>query len=154
MSFFQFKRIKASHTGDYILTIYYISKDTRPAKLLVNDVQIGDTIFYQSNGDCTSSWDPDGMGWKMIPITLNKGSNNTITIQAFDDLWAPNFDRITLHPVLSDDEITGIDPILLKDPKDPKTPKDPNYFALDGRKLAGTPAKGFYIHDGKKLLKQ
>ena len=150
----QFKRIKASHTGDYILTIYYHSKDTRPAKLLVNDVQIGDTIFYQSNGDCTSSWDPDGMGWKMIPITLNKGSNNTITIQAFDDLWAPNFDRITLHPVLSDDEITGIDPILLKDPKDPKNPKDPNYFALDGRKLAGTPSRGFYIHDGKKLLKQ
>jgi hypothetical protein len=42
----------------------------------------------------------------------------------------------------------------IKDPKNPKVLKDPNYFALDGRKLAGTPARGIYIHDGKKLLKQ
>ena len=111
--------------------------------------QVGDTISFKDNGDCTSSWEPDGMGWKMIPIQLKKGSANTITIQAFDNLWAPNFDRITIHPVLSDEEVTAI-----KDPKNPKVLKDPNYFALDGRKLAGTPARGIYIHDGKKLLKQ
>jgi len=141
----QFNRIKASHSGDYILTIYYISRDTRPAKLLVNDVQIGDTIFFQSNGDNSSSWDPDGMGWKMIPITLNEGSKNTITIQAFDDLWAPNFDRITLHPVLSDDEVTSLTL--------PLSPKEGSLYAIDGRKLAGVPSKGIYIHDGKKIMK-
>lgn len=146
----QFNRVKATHTGDYILTIYYISRDTRPAKLLVNDEQISDTIFFQSNGDCTSTWNPEGMGWKMIPIKLNEGTRNTITIQAYDDRWAPNFDRITIHPVLSDEEITGIDPKGLN----PKAPNDPNYYALDGRKLAGVPSKGLYIHDGKKLLKQ
>ena len=146
----QFNRIKASHSGEYILTIYYVSKDTRPAKLLVNDVQVGDTIFFQSNGDCTSSWDPVGMGWKMIPITLNEGSRNTITIQAYDDRWAPNFDRITIHPVLSDDEITGFDPKVLQDLQGLKVT---DYYALDGRKLAGVPAKGLYIHDGKKILK-
>ncbi len=145
----QFNRIKATHDGEYILTLYYMSRDTRPAKLFVNSEQIGDTIIFKDNGDCTSSWDPDGMGWKMIPIQLKKGSANTITIQAFDNLWAPNFDRITIHPVLSDEEVTAI-----KDPKNPKVLKDPNYFALDGRKLAGTPARGIYIHDGKKLLKQ
>ena len=91
------------------------------------------------------------MGWKMFPITLKKGSTNIVTIQSLDDSWAPNFDRITIHPVLSDEEVTAIDPKVLKDPKDLK---DPNYFALDGRKLAGTPARGIYIHDGKKLLKQ
>ena len=146
----QFNRIKATHSGDYILTIYYISKDTRPAKLFVNDVQIGDTIYYQSNGDNSSTWNPEGMGWKMFPITLNKGSNNTITIQAFDDLWAPNFDRITIHPVLSDEEVTGIDLRGLKGFKDLN---NINYYALDGHKLAGVPAKGIYIHDGKKILK-
>lgn len=145
----QFNRIKATHDGEYILTLYYMSRDTRPAKLFVNGEQIGDTIIFKDNGDCTSSWDPDGMGWKMIPIQLKKGSANTITIQAFDNLWAPNFDRITIHPVLSDEEVTAI-----KDPKKPKVLKDPNYFALDGRKLAGTPAQGIYIHNGKKLLKQ
>jgi len=146
----KFNRIKASHSGDYILTIYYVSKDTRPAKLLVNDVQIGDTIYFQSNGDCTSSWNPDGMGWKMIPITLTEGSQNTITIKAFDDLWAPNFDRITIHPVLSDEEVTGID---LKGLKDFKELYNTNYYALDGQKLAGVPSRGIYIHDGKKILK-
>ena len=147
----QFNRIKATHDGEYILTLYYMSRDTRPAKLFVNGEQIGDTIIFKDNGDCTSSWDPDGMGWKMFPITLKKGSTNIVTIQSLDDSWAPNFDRITIHPVLSDEEVTAIDPKVLKDLKDLK---DPNYFALDGRKLAGTPARGIYIHDGKKLLKQ
>ncbi len=93
----QFNGIKASHDGNYILTIYFISRDTRKAKLLVNGEQIGDTITFPSHGDCTSSWDPDGMSWKMIPIALKEGSNNTITIQSFSNLWAPNFDRITIH---------------------------------------------------------
>lgn len=146
----QFNRIKANHTGEYILTIYYIAKDSRPAKLLVNDVQIGDTIIFKSNGDCTSSWDPDGMGWKMIPITLNEGSKNTITIQAYDDLWAPNFDRITIHPVLSDDEITGIDETY----KTHKAFDTNKTYSLNGLQMPEVPHKGIYIQNGKKLLKQ
>ena len=145
----QFNRIKASHTGEYILTIYYISRDTRPAKLLVNDVQIGDTIFFQSNGDCTSSWDPNGMGWKMIPVTLNEGSKNTVTIQSYDDLWAPNFDRITIHPVLSDEEATGIQ----KTYKAYKAHESHKTYSLDGRELSAAPSKGIFIHNGKKILK-
>ena len=146
----QFNRIKASHTGEYILTIYYIAKDSRPTKLFVNDVQIGDTIKFQSNGDCTSSWDPNGMGWKMIPITLNEGSKNTITIQAYDDLWAPNFDRITIHPVLSDDEITGIDETY----KTHKVFDTNKTYSLNGLQMPEVPQKGIYIQNGKKLLKQ
>ena len=146
----QFNRIKASHTGEYILTIYYIAKDSRPTKLFVNDVQIGDTIKFLSNGDCTSSWDPDGMGWKMIPVTLNEGSKNTITIQAYDDLWAPNFDRITIHPVLSDDEITGIDETY----KTHKAFDTYRTYSLNGLQMPEVPQKGIYIQNGKKLLKQ
>ena len=45
---------------DYILTIYYITRDTRPAKLFVNEQQIGDTIVFRDNGDCTASWNVAG----------------------------------------------------------------------------------------------
>ena len=148
----QFNRIKASHTGDYILTIYYIAKDTRPAKLLVNDEQIGDTIFFQSNGDCTNTWNPEGMGWKMIPITLNEGQTNTITIQAFDDLWAPNFDRITIHSVLSDEEVTSIKTVGQND----NITNGKYVYDLQGRNLSNCQtaklARGIYIKNGKTML--
>ena len=157
----QFNRIKATHTGDYILTIYYVAKDRRPAKLLVNGEQVGDTIFFQSNGDCTSSWNPDGMGWKMIPITLNEGSRNTVTIQAYDDLWSPNFDRITIHPVLSDEEVTGIGSPL---PSSRLGEGESRlYYDLQGRRAdsykalthrGGGELSNIFIHNGKKLLKQ
>ena len=144
----QFKRIKATHDGDYILTIYYISADTRPAKLLVNDEQIGDTIFFQSNGDCTSTWNPEGMGWKMIPITLKKGTTNTITIQAYDNLWAPNFDRITIHPILSEEEVTSIKNLTINSSSVIK-----GYtYTIDGRKIDRHPANGIYIKNGKKCV--
>ena len=140
----QWNRIKADHTGDYILTIYFISRDTRTAKLLVNGEQVGDTITFRDNGDCTGTWDPEGMSWKMIPVTLKEGSTNTVCIQSFDDLWAPNFDRITIHPVLSDDDITGI--------PSPTTETDKAIYALNGCKLLGLPQKGIFIKDGKKVL--
>lgn len=140
----QWNRIKASHTGEYILTIYSISRDTRMAKLLINGEQVGDTITFRDNGDCTGTWDPEGMSWKMIPITLKEGNTNTVAIQSFDDLWAPNFDRITIHPVLSDDDITGI--------PSPTAETDKAIYALNGCKLSGTPRHGVYIKDGKKIL--
>ena len=151
----QFNRIKAERTGPYLLTIYFISADTRKAKLLVNDEQVGDTVTFNSNGDCTSSWNPEGMSWMMIPITLYEGSNNTITIQSYDDLWAPNFDRITIHRILTDEELTGI--------SSPKAPHEGREFpitrgdktySLDGRKLSAAPSKGIVICDGKKVLVQ
>lgn len=146
----QFNRIKASHTGDYLLTIYYISADTRPAKLLVNGQQVGDTITFRSNGDCTGTWNPEGMGWKMIPITLEEGSKNTITIQTYDDLWAPNFDRITIHPLFSDEE-TGIRPPYTTR-QSPENPESPHLYSLNGHKLNATTTKGIYIREGKKIL--
>ena len=140
----QWNRIKADHTGDYILTIYFISRDTRTAKLLVNGEQVGDTITFRDNGDYTGTWDPEGMSWKMIPVTLKEGSTNTVCIQSFNDLWAPNFDRITIHPAPSDDDITGIPS---------PTPEGGNaIYALNGYKLSGTPRHGVYIKDGKKIL--
>ena len=144
----QFNRIKASRTGEYLLTIYFITADTRTAKLFVNDVQVGDTITFMNNGDCTSTWNPEGMSWKMIPITLQEGTRNTITIQAFDDEWSPNFDRITLYPLLSDEEVGVYD----VERKREEARLDAYCYSLDGRKLQGIPSKGLFISAGKKVM--
>ena len=157
----QFNRIKADRTGEYLLTLYFISKDTRTAKLYVNGEQVGDTIIFRDNGDCTGSWDPDGMSWKMIPITLKKGTANTITIQAFDDEWSPNFDRITIHPILTEEEITGMNGPT----PSPSLVEKGAVYDLSGRKISAAAnsslfnlhsslknKKGIYIKNGKKHL--
>ena len=148
----QFNRIKANRSGEYLLTIYFISKDTRTAKLFVNGEQIGDTVIFKSNGDCTDTWDPNGMSWKMIPIKLEKGSNNTIIIQSFDNEWSPNFDRITIHPILSEDEITGVES-LHPNPSpvsEENLVDDGNTYTIDGYRIVGHPTEGIYIRNGKK----
>lgn len=142
----RFNSVKADRAGDYLLTIYYISADPRPAKLLVNGEQVGDTIRFLSNGDCINSWNPDGMGWKMIPVTLREGTN-TVTIQAFDDLWAPNFDRITIHKLLTPEEADGIGPVCSHTPTHPQ-----GIYNLAGQRLAKA-QPGINIIDGRKVLR-
>lgn len=149
----QFNNIKASRTGRYLLTIYYITKDTRTAKLFVNGEQVGDAITFQSNGDCTNTWNPEGMGWKMIPITLNEGSNNTVTIQAFDDEWSPNFDRITIHPILSEEEVTWIDGGNPEHYEMYETHETyGGCYSIEGVRLSDIPTAGIFIKNGKKRL--
>ena len=109
---------------------------------------------------CTSTWDPEGMSWMMIPVTLNEGYKNTVTIQAFDDLWGPNFDRITIHSVLSDEEVTGIGGFKNEDPPTPFRGSNGQFiYDLEGRLIAyhtsdiahRTLPKGLYISEGKKI---
>ena len=162
----QFNRVKADRTGDYLLTLYYITASTRRAILLVNGEQVGDTITFRDNGDCTSTWNPEGMGWKMIPVTLNEGSKNTVTIQSLDNEWAPNFDRITIHRIITDEEATGIQETnhniyksyesheSYKSHKTHKPHETHPPYSLDGRKLSTAPSKGIFISEGKKILVQ
>ncbi len=140
----QFNGIRADHEGDYLLTIYYSTLDTRRARLLVNGEQVGDTITFHGNGDMTSTYSPEGMGWRMVPVRLRAG-RNTITIQSFPDLWAPNFDRITIHPLTSDtgdgvDEVHGTG----------ATVRDAVYD-LGGRHLPYAPSRGIYVQRGRKV---
>ena len=86
------------------------------------------------------------MSWKMIPIKLEKGSNNTIIIQSFDNEWSPNFDRITIHPILSEDEVTGIESLS----PIPTPVVEGNTYTLDGLRINGHPTEGIYIKNGKK----
>jgi len=79
-------------------------------------------------------------------VTLKEGGKNTILIQAFDDEWSPNFDRITIHPLTPDSDETGIQ--VHHEPG--KSSNDHAYYSIDGRKLPSQPAAGVFVHQGKK----
>lgn len=138
----QFNKVKADKDGEYMLTLYYVTKDTRMAKLLVNGEQVGDTVVFNGNSDTFSTFSPEGMGWKMIPIRLKAGYN-TIAIQSFNDLWAPDYDRITIHPLSG--EATGI-----KAAEASASAGKDVIYDLSGKRLAAVPSDGIYIKDGKK----
>lgn len=140
----QFNSVKVSQEGDYLLTLYYMTQDTRYSKLLVNGEQVGDTIVFHGNSDVTSTYNPEGMGWKMIPVRLKAGTN-TITIQTLQDKWAPNFDRITIHPLSTGTGVTaasaGTDTLL----------GDASIYDLTGHRLSSVPDSGIYICGGRKF---
>ena len=140
----RFNNVKAEKDGNYLLTLYYITQDTRRAKLLVNDEQVGDTITFNGNGDITNTYTPEGMSWKMIPIQLKAG-DNTITIQSYSDLWAPNFDRLTIFPLDSEDAISA--------PQATEAAmRNSDIYDLSGQKLSEAPENGIYIKGGKKFM--
>ena len=149
----QFNNVKAERTGEYLLTLYFITADTRQAKLLVNGEQVGDIITFRDNGDCTSTWNPEGMAWKMIPVTLHEGSDNTITLQAPDDEWSPNFDRITLYPLFDNED--GISAERIKNNESIMNDEFLTgvCYDLSGRKLITQRSpKGICIQNGKCRL--
>ena len=89
----------------------------------------------------------------MIPITLNEGSNNTVTIQAFDDEWSPNFDRITIHPILSEEEVTRIDGANPEHYGTYETHETyGGCYSIEGVRLSDIPTAGIFIKNGKKRL--
>ena len=141
----QFNQVRAEHAGTYLLTCYYSTVDDRRTQLLVNGQVVQDTVRFYGNGGFTNSYGSDGMSWKMIPVTLQEG-NNSITIRAFTDSWAPNFDRITVQPMRSAEEETSLVSL----------PAARKLYTSAVYSLSGLPqrpaAKGIYIVDGKKFL--
>ena len=142
--YLKFNNVKAEKDGNYLLTLYYMTQDTRKAKVLVNGEQAGDTVTFHGNGDITNTYNPEGMGWNMIPVRLQAG-NNTITVQSYDDSWAPNFDRITIHPL---DNGTAIS----LPQSSAAAAQTADTFDLMGRKLNAAPGNSVYIKGGKKFL--
>ena len=142
----QFNNVVADKAGEYLLTIYYMTEGLRTSQLLVNGEQVGDTVKFKGNYDMIKTFNPEGMGWKMIPVKLNEGSN-TITLQAYPDMWGPNIDRITLHPLQVDAD--AINEVSQTVPVDAQ-----GIYDLSGRSLPAPPDSGVYIQNGKKYLKQ
>lgn len=142
-SMLQFNDVKAARDGDYMLTIYYITQDQRKAKLLVNGEVLCDPLVFYGNDDMTKTYSPEGMGWKMVPVRLKAG-RNTITIQSYADGWAPNFDRITLHPLTAPtpDGVAPVEPAVKVEPG--------AIYDLTGMRLNSVPYSGIYVRGGKK----
>lgn len=142
-SMLQFNDVKADRDGDYMLTIYYITQDQRNAKLLVNGEVLCDPLVFYGNDDMTKTYNPEGMGWKMVPVRLKAG-DNTITIQSYADGWAPNFDRITLHPLTAPTP-DGVAPVA------PAVKVESGaIYDLTGMRLDSEPDSGIYVRGGKK----
>lgn len=139
----QFNDVKADRDGDYMLTIYYITQDQRNAKLLVNGEVLCDPLVFYGNDDMTKTYSPEGMGWKMVPVRLKAG-RNTITIQSYADGWAPNFDRITLHP-LTPPTPDGVAPV-----ESAVKVESGAIYDLTGMRLDSEPDSGIYVRGGKK----
>lgn len=142
-SMLQFNNVVADHDGDYMLTIYYITQDKRNAKLLVNGEMLCDPLVFNGNDDMTHTYSPEGMGWKMVPVRLKAG-RNTITLQSYADGWAPNFDRITLHPLEAStpDGVGSVAPAVKVE--------SGAIYDLTGMQLKSVPDSGIYVRGGKK----
>lgn len=142
-SMLQFNNVVADHDGDYMLTIYYITQDKRNAKLLVNGEVLCDPLVFNGNDDMTHTYSPEGMGWKMVPVRLKAG-RNTITLQSYADGWAPNFDRITLHPLTAPtpDGVGSVAPAVKVEAG--------AIYDLTGMRLSSVPDRGIYVRGGKK----
>ena len=142
-SMLQFNNVVADHDGEYMLTIYYITQDKRNAKLLVNGEVLCDPLVFNGNDDMTHTYSPEGMGWKMVPVRLKAG-RNTITLQSYADGWAPNFDRITLHPLTAPtpDGVGSVAPAVKVEAG--------AIYDLTGMRLSSVPDSGIYVRGGKK----
>ena len=142
-SMLQFNNVVADHDGEYMLTIYYITQDKRNAKLLVNGEVLCDPLVFNGNDDMTHTYSPEGMGWKMVPVRLKAG-RNTITLQSYADCWAPNFDRITLHPLAAStpDGVGSVAPAVKVE--------SGAIYDLTGMQLKSVPDSGIYVRGGKK----
>lgn len=142
-SMLQFNNVVADYDGEYMLTIYYITQDKRNAKLLVNGEVLCDPLVFNGNDDMTHTYSPEGMGWKMVPVRLKAG-RNTITLQSYADGWAPNFDRITLHPLAAStpDGVGSVAPAVKVE--------SGAIYDLTGMQLKSVPDNGIYVRGGKK----
>lgn len=83
-----FDGINVSSTGDYAVTIHYLSAVTRTANLNINATPTASVTF-----DGTGNWDTPNS--KTVSLPLVRG-NNTLTIDNASG-WAPDIDRIIVH---------------------------------------------------------
>ena len=125
-----FNDIKATHgKGQYVLSLYYVTAEDRKAELLVNGNSLGMQTF-KSNRSRANTYGPKGMGVYRMVIELQEGDKNVITLKAPKDNWSPNFDRITLVPL-----VTGETSLPVIKNKDMQAATGP-VFSLDGRLIA------------------
>jgi alpha-glucosidase len=91
-----FKNVNVPSAGNYIMTVYYMTADTRTMGHQVN----GGTIVEYSYPNA-GSWDSQKLAMHSFVVNLNSGDNE-ITFGNLQTMsWAPNVDRITIQPAPS-----------------------------------------------------
>ena len=141
-----FNGIKATHgKGQYVLSFYYITADNRDAEILLNGKSHG-TVTFKGNHKRVNTFGPEGMGLYRMVVDLQEGDKNQLTIKAPKEGWSPNFDRITLTPLVTEgssvSEVTSEGKQAVSGP----------VFSLDGRMLAQD-AASFHGREGIYLLR-
>ncbi|MBQ9640189.1 MAG: alpha-galactosidase [Bacteroidaceae bacterium] len=138
----QWRNVYSDQGGDYTMVIKYISGDTRNIVVNVNGKDLK-TLSCNSGGWGT-------VGSKSLTVTLQPGENTIRLYNKSSSSWMPNVDCMTLRPTDSDRLAVGIQQIPQQQPA---THQDDRYYSLDGRQVKA-PAKGIFIHQGKKVLKK
>ncbi len=124
-----FNKVEATHgKGRYVLSLYYSTVDERKAEILVNNKSQG-TVTFKGNANRANTYGPEGMGLYRMEVELQEG-DNTIALQAPQDGWSPNFDRITLAPLATGD--TGLTALPHQAERTPSGP----VYSLDGQLVA------------------
>ena len=139
----QWRNVYSDQGGRYTMTIRYISGENRNITVNVNGQDV------QTLSSCNSG------GWntvasKTVTIELEQGENIIRLYNKSSSSWMPNIDCMQLKKLGTSGRIVvGVDAPAVE----PATPQgDGKYFMLDGRQ-AKPAAKGYYVHNGKKMLR-
>ncbi|MBP1639536.1 MAG: Alpha-galactosidase [Bacteroidetes bacterium] len=86
-NYIEFRDVYASYTGNYTLSVYYISEDNKTATVSVNGKRITLADLNSSGKGVVAK--------RSLPVKLNKGYN-TIRISNANG-WAPDIDKIEIN---------------------------------------------------------
>lgn len=138
----QWRNVFSDHGGDYTMTLYYITGDSRNITVDVNGEKVK-TLSCNSG-----SWST--VASKTLTVTLQPGNNVIRLYNTSSSSWMPNIDRMTLVPASGERQTVGINNVS---DSEIKTESGVNaYYTIDGRRI-NAPASGLYVHNGKKYRK-
>lgn len=139
----QWRHVYSADGGDYMMTIRYISGDSRNVTVNVNGSDVK-TLSCNSGG-----W--GSVSSTSVRVTLEPGENVVRLYGKSSSSWMPNIDCMQLKKVGHSGRI--VVGIAAPTAESAAQQGDDKYYTLDGR-LAQPTAKGYYVHNGKTLLRQ
>lgn len=137
----QWRNVYSDQGGDYVMTLKYVSGDSRNITVNVNGKDVK-TLSCNSGGWGT-------VASKILNVTLSPGENIVRLYNKSSSSWMPNVDCMTLHPVgVTDRVVVGIN---APHAEQPNASSSDAYYTVDGRRVRH-PHRGIYLHQGKKVL--
>ena len=139
----QWRNVLSDQGGDYIMTLRYISGESRNITVNVNGKDVKTLSCNSGNWNTVSS--------QTLTITLQQGENIVRLYNKSSSSWMPNIDCMTLKPVGSTGRTTVVGINAPQAQKQSSIKGDVSTYTLDGRRTSH-PRRGIYIEDGKKKL--